>query len=406
MARSEIKTWLSLDRFSQIMGFDPLLYNSLFSPSLHKNTTCGETFYQYSWQHSDRVGREDMARAIQEAEQEISREVGYNLMPEWTTEERLDYPRPANREMYNVYGVNVRWMAKSVEALKGHVISGGVRAKSVIQLAAAVARADLDGDGYAETATVTVPITITDTNEVHVYYAGRGGDDGWEVRPIKVSISGGFATITFKSWQIPLGTQMDKFDIQPLDADSAASYETTVDVYRVYNDPGLQLQFLWENANENCCGTCVACQLSTQAGCFHLRDERLGIVVPTPATYSSETGEFTAQEWSACREPDQIRLWYYSGYRDNSLSRPYADLSPYWETAVAYFAASKFERPVCGCSNVSELISKWRRDGAFTSQNEGGFTMTAEQAANRLGTTLGAIYAWKRINQNGVRVNK
>jgi len=406
MARSDIRTWLSLDRFSQIIGIDPLHFNGLDSPTLHRNTACGEVFFQFSFQHSDRVGREDMARAIQEAEQEISREVGYNLLPDWTTEERLEYERPALREAYNIYGINPRWQMKSVEALRGHIISGGVRAKSSISLAAAVARSDVDGDGYAELCTVIVPITITDTNEVHVYYTGKGADDGWEIRPIKVAISGGNATITFKSWQIPLGTQMDQFDIEPLDADAAASYETTVDVYRVYNDPATQLQFMWEDAPGNCCGTCSACQFSTQAGCFHLRDARLGIVVPSPASYDSGTGEFVTAEWSACREPDQIRLWYYSGYRDNSLARPYADLSPYWETAVAYFAASKFERSVCGCDNVNQFIEKWRRDGAFTSQNEGGFTMTAEQAANRLGTSMGGLYAWKRINQLGVRVNK
>lgn len=388
------------------MGIDPINFNGMTSPSLHTNTVCGDVFFQYSWQHSDRVGRDDMARAIQEAEQEISREVGYNLMPDWITEERLEFPRPANREMYNVYGLNVRWMPKSVEALKGHIISGGVRTKSVIQLAAAVARADLDGDGYSETATVTVPITITDTNEVHAYYAGEGGSDDWEIRPIKVAISGGFATITFKSWQIPLGTQMEQFNISPLDADAAASYETTIDVYRVYNDPATQVQFMWENTDENCCGTCVACQFSTQAGCFHLRDARMGFVVPTPATWSERDQEFTAQEWTACREPDQVRLWYYSGYRDNNLARPYADLSPYWETAVAYYAASKFERPVCGCSQVNSFIEKWRRDAAYTSASEGGITMTAEQASNRLGTSVGALYAWKRIHQLGVAVNK
>lgn len=406
MARSEFKTWLGLDEWAQIMGIDGILFNGMSSPSLHKNIVCGDVFFQHDWQHSDRIGRDTIAMAIQQAEQEISREVGYNLMPEWITEERLDYPRPAFPELYGV-GVNVRWMAKSVEALKGHIISGGVRAKSVIQLVAPVVRADIDGDGYAENAVVTVPITITNTNEVHIYYSGYGGSDDWEIKPIKVSISGGFATITFKSWQIPVGTQMEQINIQPLNADLAASYETTVDVYRVYNDPATQLQFLWENApGLNCCGSCVACQLSTQAGCFHLRDARLGIVVPTPATYDSTTGEFTAQEWSACREPDQIRLWYYSGYRDNNLARPYAELSTYWKYAVAYYAASKFERPVCGCSNINQFIERWRRDAAYTSASEGGITMTAEEASNRLGTSMGAIYAWRRINQNSVRVNK
>jgi hypothetical protein len=32
--------------------------------------------------------------------------------------------------------------------------------------------------------------------------------------------------------------------------------------------------------------------------------------------------------------------------------------------------------------------------------------VTPEQLANRLGNTFGALYAWKRINQNGVRIIK
>ena len=198
---------------------------------------------------------------------------------------------------------------------------------------------------------------------------------------------------------------MDALNAAPLDADLAASYETTVDVYRVYNYPSPQVQMLWEGT-PTCCNTCAACVLGTQDGCFHLRDERLGILVPAPASWDNATQTYSSLEWSACREPDQVRLWYYSGYRDNNTIRPYAELSPKWKFAVAVFAASKFERSVCGCSNVNQFIEKWRRDGAYSSMNEGGFTMTAEQASNRLGTSMGALYAWRVIHQGDMRVNK
>lgn len=405
MARSDIKTWLPIDEFAQIIGLDPLGLNGLHSPTLQRNTVCGDIFFQYSWQHSDRVGRDDIAYAIQQAEQEISREAGFNLMPDWTVDERLDYPKPSTPETYNVAGVNVRYMQKSVETTKGHIISGGVREKSLIAANAAVVRTDTDGDGYAETCTVTVPITITDTNEVHAYYPNHSGEDGWEIRPIKISISGGFATITFKSWQIPLGSSMDAFDIQPLDADSAASYETVIDVYRVYNNPATQVELMWENSG-SCCNVCDACQFGTQTGCFHTRDPRMGFIVPSPASWDAATLQFVGTEYSACREPDQIRLWYYSGWRNMSMFRPYAELDPYWKYAIAHFAASKFERPVCGCSNVNQFIEKWRRDSAFSSESEGGFTVTAELAGNRLGTSMGALDAYRRVHQNGVKVNK
>mgnify|MGYP006935492590 CR=1 FL=1 len=406
MARSEFTTWLPLDDFAKIIGISPLSFNQLHSNTLQLNTVCGDVFFQQDWQHSDRIGRDTIAQAIQQAEYDIAREFGANLMPDWTVEERLPYPQPAVPEMFGG-AVNVRWMAKSVEATKGLMLYGGVKTKAVVQAGAAVVRSDSDTDGYAETCTVTVATTVTDTNEIRAYYPSQSGDDGWEIKPIKVAISGGNAVITFKSWQIVAANQMDALDAQPLDADSAASYETTIDVYRVYNDPATQAQFIWENTPDCCgCSTCAACQLNTQAACFHIRDQRLGIIVPLPASWDVTNQEFTTQAWSACREPDQIRLWYRSGYKDDSLARPYAELSNYWKYAIAYYAASKFDRSVCGCSNVNQFIDKWRRDAAFSSQEEGGFTVTAEIASNRLGTSMGALYAWRTIQRNGVRINK
>lgn len=407
MARANVKTWLSLDEWAEIMGFDPLAFNQLSSNSLPKNTVCGDIFFQFDWQHSDRIGRETIAQAIQEAEQEIAGEVGYNLVPDWSVAERLPYPRPSLPEAFG-YGINVRGMLKSVEATKGHVISGGVKAKSLIAAGAAIVRSNLDSDSFSETCTVTVPTTVTDVNEIHAYYPSQNGDDGWEIRPIKVTLSGGNAIITFKIWQVVKADKLEIFNAQVLDADLAATYETTVDVYRIYNDPSTQLQFMWENLPDCNCGnsSCVACQLATQAGCFHLRDERMGFVVPAPGSWNASTQSFDTAEWSACREPDQIRLWYYSGNRDNSLARPYVELAPVWKKAIAFYAASKFERDVCGCSNVNQWIAKLRRDAAFSSMQEGGFNVTAEQASNRLGTTMGALYAYRQIQRPGVRVNK
>lgn len=407
MARSNIKTWLPLDRWFEIIGVNPLHANQLTSTSLLPNNTCGMPWFTYSWQHSDRVGREDIAMAIQAAEQEIAAEVGFNLLPDWTTEERLPYPQPAMPGVYNMYGTNPRGMLNSLEVRKGYVISGGVRAKSLIFASSPVALSDADGDSYSETCTVTVATTVTDINEIHAYYPGKSGADGWEIRPITVVLTGGNAVITFKRWQIVASAGQEQINPDPLDAENAANYETAVDVYRVYNDPSTQLQFMWENDGYwETCGTCAACQFSTQAGCFHLRDHRIGLIVPAPATWDSSSSSFTTMEWTACRAPDQVRVWYLSGFQDQSLDAPKVKMSPYWEFAVAFFAASKLDRAVCGCSNVQQFIDKWQRDAAFSNQEEGGFTLTPEQAGNKLGTSMGAMYAYRQIHRNGVRIIK
>jgi len=407
MARSEFITWLPLDDWFKIMGLNPLHTNQL-SSTLFSNNVCGDVWFQNSWLHSDRVGRDDIALAIQQAEKTIAAEAGYNLIPDWTEQERLQYTRPSVPEVYNIWGTNPRFQMKSVELKKAHVISGGVRTKSIVLAGAAIVRSDADGDGYSEHCTVTVPTSVTDENEIRIYYPGESGADAWEIRPIKVSLTGGNAVITFKSWQVVDAAAQDILNAEALDAADDTNYETTVDVYRVYNDPSTQVQFLWESDPDCLCGseTCTAGELSTQAGCFHIRDERLGLVVPVSASWDAATSKFVFTEWSAYREPDQIRFWYYSGYKDMQVTRPNVTMAPYWQYAVAVYAASLLERPVCGCSNANQFIDKWRRDSAFGSQQEGGFTVTAEIAANKLGTSMGAIYAYKRIQQNGMKVNK
>lgn len=228
MARSDIVTKLALDEWASIVGMNPIHFNGMFNNTLYPNNDCTGPWFQFAYQHSDRVGIEDLAQAIQSAEQEIEAEVGYNLMPSWTIDERLPYPKSGNMGVINVLGTNARGVLKAIEARKGHMISGGVRTKTLLAANSAVVRTDVDGDGYAETATVVVPITTTDTNEVHLYYAGQGGVDIWEIRPIKVSINGGNATITFKSWQIPLAGQQGSLSSQPLDSELVGSYELSL----------------------------------------------------------------------------------------------------------------------------------------------------------------------------------
>ncbi len=409
MARSEIKTWLSLDEWAEIIGLNPLHFNSLSSTYFDSNA-CGSVWFQHPWQNADRVGRDDLAMVIAEAEQEIAKECGYNLLPDWTIEERLPYAQPIVPGVYNVYGTNPRGLYKSIELRKGHIISGGMRAKTLVGRSSAVVRTDPNGDGYSELCTVTAPTTVTDTNEIHIYYSGQSGADEWEIRPINVTISAGVATITFKSWQIVDGDKCDILNANAIDGDVAGSYETTVDVYRVYNDPATQVQFMWESAPElDSCSTCDACNLTTAAGCFHLRDPRLGIAVPAPATWDAATSAFVSGEWTEYREPEQVRFWYYSGYQDKNIDRYNVRMAPYWKYAVAFFAASKLERPVCGCSNVNQFIDRWRVDVMANKYGDGvgmSVNVTPEQLSNRLGHTYGAMYAWKQINRNGMRIAK
>lgn len=409
MARASTPTWLPLDRWAEIIGLDPLHFNGV-TTTLRPDGACnkGEDIWlQYAWQDASKVSREDLAEAIREAERIIAGYVGYNLLPDWVIDERQVGDRPGFRELYGA-GVNVRGLAKSINAKRGYALSGGQRAKAVISAGAAIVRTDADGDGYLELCTVTVASTIA-VEEVRVYYPGLAGADEWEIRPVQVVASGANLVATFKIWQAPLPSLLEALNASGINGDTPANFITTVDLYRVYNDPQSQLQLLWEPDGSGCgCGssTCTSCTLAAQDGCLHVRDSRLGILAYSAGAWNASSSGFDAAELAVCREPERLRLWYYSGWRwetSDPRKRATVDLDPYWERAVAYFATALLEREVCSCNNTEKFLDYYREDLA---RNNADFSwQTTERLLdNEFGTRRGAWYAWGRANAEGRKI--
>lgn len=410
MGRASTLTKLPLDTWAKIIGYNPFHFNGVYT-ALLPDVTCNSDeggWMQYAWQDASKVSREDLAEAIAEAEAMIENYIGYYLLPTWTIDERRVTERPAIRELFSG-GVNIRNMAKSVKAYKAHAISGGQRAKSVISAGAAIVRSDANGDGYNELCTVTVASTV-DIDEVRVYFPGESGADEWEIRPVKVVASGANLVITF-GIQLAVDPDLwEAFNATGIDGDTAANFVTTVDVYRVYNDPQSQLQLLWEpDALGNCgCGdaSCAVCTFAAQDGCLHIRDSRLGILAYSPAAWNITESAFDNASYAVWRDPDRLRLWYYSGNvwgTDDPRYRPTVDMEPYWQKAVAYLAAALLERQVCACNNVEKFIDYYREDLA-RSGSEVSYQNLPDQLGNAFGTRRGAVYAWQRANQEGRRI--
>jgi hypothetical protein len=402
VARATTVTWLSLDRWAQIIGIDPLIFNGLISRSL-QSETCGDVWFQYAWQDANKISREDIAQAIQDAEKAIANYVGYPLLPDWFEDDGVPTVRPSVPTLFS-NGRNIRGMAKSVFSQRGYVISGGIRAKSLVVLGSGITRTDNDGDGYKETATVSILTTVTDPDEIHLYYPGQVGADEWEIRPIKVSIVGGMAVITFHSSQIVDPDLLEQIDASAQDADVDANYVITADVYRVYNDPQTQVQMLWENTDGDC-GSCETCEWSEQYGCLAIRNPKLGEVSYHPATWNAVTAEFDSSEYSLARDPDRLHLYYRAGWKLSSLTRPYCDMDPYWERAVAYYACGLLDRDICECNNARAFVNHWREEVNKTT-SERSFNVSPRQLDNVFGSTRGALYALARCMQEGRKLGR
>jgi len=405
MAIAETYTLLSLDRFARAIGFDPLHFNQITS-ALRPRGTCSDVLFQNNWNNPAQVGREEIARAIEQAETDIANYVNYWPLPKWIIDERQPTSKPARPELYNWGGVNARWQAQSVPVRYGHFVQGGQRAQTLIEANSNLTYSDPDSDGFDELATAMVNTSVTEPCEVRAYFPAQNGSDAYELRPINVTLAGGVATITANRWQLADPSLWYNFAAAVIDGDDDTNFITEIDVYRVYNDPQLPVTFLWENPLCSCGGVgCPECVFSAQNGCIHARDERLGEVFYRPATWNADTAQFDSAEFTYCRAPDKLRLWYLAGYQDNRQSCPRLQMSGWWERTIAMLALAYLHGDVCDCSAVKTLFNWAQTDLALNDGNANLSYQTAQRVlACPFGTKRGAVEAFARINNEGIKL--
>lgn len=427
MARASTFTLLPIDDWARHLGVNPAHFAGAYNAEINPGTaTCGDLWTQWNWQtRTDRASREDVALAIAGAEEDIARVAGFWPAPRWIAEEVHPYPRFHRPDLIQIGGLDARGYAKNIRADYGKIIAPGQRAVTLLgtptTAGGTLVYADADGDGVVDTATVTQATTLTDACEVKVYFQGEAGAPEWEIRPARTAaIAGGIFTATFWAWQLidpvlwealpgvtePEGIDYDEQTVPGTYDNLVAS----VDVYREFNDTTeTSATFYWEpetaalnwlNLVCSCggSGTCAACALTTQDGCLHVRDANQGLVAPWPADYDG--GAWEGAAWSACRDPDFVKLWYYTGDISQRRlgGRTCQPLSEYWAQTITWLSVARLEKPLCSCDNVADLVANLRADmslvGGPTSYNA-----TIEQLNCPWGTRRGAVMAWERVSK-------
>lgn len=419
MAQASIPTLLSLDRYAKIMGINPAHFSGAAGAEVMPLTgACSDVWWQYAWQHNDRVSREDIAEEIAKAEEEIANWLGFWPAPKWLSREMRMQDRPYRRYKYGT-GFNRRGDKKSITLKWGKFIASG-RRYAQLQGSATVAGGELvysdgDGDGYNETATITIPNNnnLTDASlcQVKTYHDGYSTEE-WEIRPHRtIAITGGNIVITFWAWQLIRPELYETFPaidgVLPALNLLADIYDVEVDIYREYTDyTQHSCEFFWEPRNHGYCptcsgGGCPACQLTVQCGCLYVRDVDLGIAVPTPANWNGTTGVWDNAAYDLCYEPDMLKVWYYAGDLSNRyLSGNDCDpLANYYAQAIAYMATARLERPFCSCGNVQALATDLRMDMIRSDPNGPTFFLNPAEQANPFGTRKGEVIAWRRLSK-------
>lgn len=413
-------TKLSLDRWARIMGLNPLHFWGVDMASLSRSAgqgpICDSAWFQYEWQNVGAVSRDDVARAIAEAEAEIEELVGYHLLPDWRYDEWQPSYRPLRKEFFNLNSRDLRGFQQGVTAQRGYAISGGIRGFAEVSYGEAIAYSNtippVDYDNLA-TVTFTIAAEIDDC-EIAVYYPGHPGDDSWRILPVSVSHTAGLTyTVTFARQQCLIEAFLNSYDLASLrgaDGLDDANFLDTVDVGRVYLDPSQQATLLWEPNGEcslNSSSSNIGDGWSAQTGVLLPRgDPRLGQFAYQAANYDAATGTWSAASFPYNRAPDLVRLWYYSGLRDQRKACPLVEMDDEWSRVVAHFAASKLDKPPCVCAKAG--WEYWRQDLASTGGAEqlSSFQLSVSDLGNTLGTRRGAIEAWRRIKRPGAAIGR
>lgn len=419
-------TLLSLERYRSLLGFGPSFFWQAAGSSVFPLiNACDDIFYQFYWQNEQQVSREEIANAIKEAEDDITRVLGYSPAPHWVDDELRDYPRYFRPEVTEWGMSDVRGFGKSVQLSQGKMLEGGQRAVTLIQAGVAVVRTDTDGDGYKETATITATTDLTDKCELHCYFAGELANPDWEVRtPRSVTLSGGAVTFVFWSWQLINPELQQRLTVTtqsgPIDIEADASYVDTVDVYREYTDfTQPSAMFIWERQQLYglgllpagwCCSSCggngcMACEFITQDGCIKAKNASGQNVTPQPAAYNSDTAQWDYNSLNICRDPDMVKVWYRAGdvSQEYLAGRSCDPLSHYWAQAIAWLATARINRPFCACNNSQAFPgspNNLQRDMSFTgSKVLGNFRVSEADLQNPFGSRVGEVKAWHKVSR-------
>lgn len=396
MSRASMTTLLSLDRWAAILGLNPWHFCQATTAAWPAND-CDDVMFQWSWHDASKVGREDVARAIAEAEADIAQALGFWPAPRYQADEAHAYPRHHARELVNVNMRQRRGDRKSVTTDWGLISCLGVEQKSLILAAANVVLG-------ADTASLVAATTVTDPAEIAVYHRVTEGADAaasevYRIRgghkALTVSIAAGVVTISGPKYLFLSPSLQDA--AAPLDGDAAASYVQAVDVYRRRCDPSDEGALVW-NGNTGCDATAAACAETTQALCGWLRDARAGVIAVRPALWDATTLQYDEADMTLNYDPDQVRLNYLAG---EALGAD-GEMVDYWAQAVAYYAAALLDRPLCACDLVNARIARWQEDLAQNTEKGKSYQNHDIILSSPFGTRRGAIFAWQRVRERAL----
>ena len=401
MAISLTQTLSTLDDYARIMGMDMNGWNQCKLPATPANAECPHIWFQEpNLRTAETVGRDDVANAIDIAEDMIAHALGFKVLRTWETAEEHQwiYPRNAVQTEYPIFTTD--W---------GQVYQPGIKASTLVVDSAPCVYTDVDGDSVLDTVTITVVAAqMTAANatvrELAVYFEDET-DDAWEIRPLKIVENPGTGNVTitgpacrFLDPDLWFAASPSAIDLDPTPAPPASgNFVLAADVRRIYNDQTIQGEIVWKGGD-----VCtISCAEVCQDACVTVVNPRLGHVRLMPATcaglYSPIAGTWSP-ECLLYANPTAVRVNYYAGLWKEYANRYRGDgrMPGTLAEAIVRLANTLLPAAPCNCGIIKQ---RWARDRA---EKEKIDSVDAALANAAFGSYMaGAIWAWgviKRLN--------
>lgn len=398
---------LPIDEFRRLMGFNPWHFWQMAGAPVQIVSHCNPLVMQYAWQNDDASGRADILEAITAAEAKLTQHLRYSPAPRPEYDE-LPFPQffdPRNSYLSSA-DAKGRWLSLDLNKRQVHTL-GQMTVASIGD--AAVTLGDLDSDGLSETFTVSIATTVTDPEQIAVYftstdrYDGAGLIERWRVQPVRVTISGGTATITGRAWTIVRPVLYEGATAATLAPTSAAIYATSLTVARRAVDTTQQGEFLWETSPGSGCNGCTSVNDSLDPSAYTtlparyiVRNAEIGTVAGEAAYYDSSTGDWIANGWPVAYAPERARVAYTAGWPSED-----GQMAEWMKIIVARLAAAELARPICGCTVANRELSRWQFDLATqgASPDAESYALGFAELENPFGTRRGQVFAWRQVKE-------
>jgi len=387
-------TLLPLDTFRDIIGYNPYHFWQQANSLVPLNSACNTLLRETAWLSAQSAGREEIRKAIAEAEKQLQKQLRYDVATVYNQEViGVGYLRTVSsgNRFPLQWWQNGGWNRESALArLKLGKVSRIATMTLTYLSDLAVVFSDEDGDGITDTFTVSWADAVTSLNDFEAYFVATDRPANtdlaeWKIAPISFARVGGNIFASGASWLLlkPLnlkktiafpGSDINSYGVDTsgeYDPNNALNFVTDIAIYqKVYTKENIAYVDL------DCCGT-----VSTIEVCATI--------------ISSETGEvqlaFDACQFSYCGcggpSVQSVRTNYEAG-----------DDLELWQVTVARFALAELRRGICSCSEANREAAEWQANLASVgNQMLESFRVPDEVLTNPFGTKAGAIYAWQRV---------